>query len=77
MQWGRARQGWGEAEGVSGGAGAALGQNGPQTGVPHEVYRLCHTWSPPWRPCLGLVWSSRGITAEQWHSPGLPSPVDT
>ena len=71
MQWGRARQGWGEAEGVSGGAGAALGQNGPQTGVPHEVYRLCHTWSPPWRPCLGLVWSSRGITAEQWHSPGF------
>lgn len=71
MQWGRARQGWGEAEGVSGGAWAALGQNGPQTGVPREVYRLCHTWSPPWRPCLGLVWFSRGITAEQWHSPGF------
>ena len=57
--------------GVRGGAWAALGQNGPQTGVPREVYRLCHTWSPPWRPCLGLVWSGWGSTAEQWHSPGF------
>lgn len=64
---GRGRAGVGRGGGSVGG----WGQDGPQTGVPCEVYRLCHTWSPPWRPCLGVVWSGRGSTAEQWHSPGF------